>query len=91
MTITKELALGYHVDDRPGKLEVTATKPTRIQMDLSLAYTPGVAVPVLEIAEAIGPVLMGTRKPVHVLQRGESARHHEYRHAGGGRRPRVGR
>jgi malate dehydrogenase (oxaloacetate-decarboxylating)(NADP+) len=51
MKITKEMALDYHEGDRPGKLEVVSTKPTSTQLDLSLAYTPGVAVPVLEIAE----------------------------------------
>ncbi len=51
MKITKELALDYHAGGRPGKIEVVSTKPTRTQLDLSLAYTPGVAVPVLEIAE----------------------------------------
>jgi malate dehydrogenase (oxaloacetate-decarboxylating)(NADP+) len=51
MKITKEMALEYHAKGRPGKLEVVTTKPTRTQLDLSLAYTPGVATPVLEIAE----------------------------------------
>ena len=49
--ISKETALGYHEKGRPGKIEVVPTKPTSSQLDLSLAYTPGVAVPVLEIAE----------------------------------------
>jgi malate dehydrogenase (oxaloacetate-decarboxylating)(NADP+) len=44
-------ALEYHKNPgRPGKLGVTATKPLNNQRDLSLAYTPGVAEPVLEIA-----------------------------------------
>jgi malate dehydrogenase (oxaloacetate-decarboxylating)(NADP+) len=51
MKISKDLALRYHKEGRPGKIEVVSTKPTRTQLDLSLAYTPGVAVPVLEIAE----------------------------------------
>jgi malate dehydrogenase (oxaloacetate-decarboxylating)(NADP+) len=51
MKITKETALQYHEKGRPGKIEVIPTKPTNSQLDLSLAYTPGVAVPVLEIAE----------------------------------------
>ncbi len=51
MNITKELALRYHEEGRPGKIEVSLTKPASSQLDLSLAYTPGVAVPVLEIAE----------------------------------------
>lgn len=48
----KEKALKYHcADGRPGKIEVTATKPCVTAEDLSLAYTPGVAKPVLEIAD----------------------------------------
>ncbi|RMF27912.1 MAG: NADP-dependent malic enzyme, partial [Chloroflexi bacterium] len=50
MTISKEEALAYHAEGRPGKIEVIPTKPMLTQRDLSLAYTPGVAVPVLEIA-----------------------------------------
>jgi malate dehydrogenase (oxaloacetate-decarboxylating)(NADP+) len=42
-------ALKYHALPRPGKLEVVSTKPCETQADLSLAYTPGVAVPCLEI------------------------------------------
>ncbi len=49
--ITRESALDYHARGRPGKLEVIPTKPVVNQIDLSLAYTPGVAQPVLEIAE----------------------------------------
>ncbi len=49
MTITKEEALEYHRRGKPGKIEVVPTKPLETQRDLSLAYTPGVAVPVLEI------------------------------------------
>ncbi|MBD3161282.1 MAG: NADP-dependent malic enzyme [Candidatus Eisenbacteria bacterium] len=45
----KEEALSYHAGARPGKLEVVATKPCITQRDLSLAYTPGVAQPCLEI------------------------------------------
>jgi malate dehydrogenase (oxaloacetate-decarboxylating)(NADP+) len=47
--ITKEDALRYHKDGRPGKIEVKPTKPYRTQTDLSLAYSPGVAFPCLEI------------------------------------------
>jgi malate dehydrogenase (oxaloacetate-decarboxylating)(NADP+) len=48
--ITKEAALAYHKKDGvPGKIEVTPTKPLKSQLDLGLAYTPGVAYPVLEI------------------------------------------
>jgi malate dehydrogenase (oxaloacetate-decarboxylating)(NADP+) len=49
MAITKQDALDYHFGNRPGKIEVTPTKPCRTQRDLSLAYTPGVADPCLEI------------------------------------------
>ena len=49
MPISKQEALDYHLGQRPGKIEVTPTKPCRTQRDLSLAYTPGVADPCLEI------------------------------------------
>ncbi len=49
MTIRPEDALEYHSTSPAGKLAVTPTKPCRTQRDLSLAYTPGVAVPCLEI------------------------------------------
>jgi len=49
MSVTKQQALDYHFGTRPGKIEVTPTKPCRTQRDLSLAYTPGVADPCLEI------------------------------------------
>jgi malate dehydrogenase (oxaloacetate-decarboxylating)(NADP+) len=49
MSTRKEDALEYHSRPPAGKLAVTATKPCRTQRDLSLAYTPGVAVPCLEI------------------------------------------
>lgn len=47
----KERALAYHSEPKPGKLGIKLTKPTNTQDDLSLAYTPGVAEPVLEIAK----------------------------------------
>src|SRR4030066_1290912 len=47
--ITKEEALEYHSKGRKGKIEVIPTKPCSTQRDLSLAYTPGVAEPCLEI------------------------------------------
>jgi malate dehydrogenase (oxaloacetate-decarboxylating)(NADP+) len=49
MTIRPEDALEYHSTSPAGKISVTPTKPCRTQRDLSLAYTPGVAVPCLEI------------------------------------------
>ncbi|MCK9617544.1 MAG: NADP-dependent malic enzyme [Lentimicrobiaceae bacterium] len=48
-TMLKKLALEYHAQGRPGKIEVIPTKPTATQQDLSLAYTPGVAEPCLRI------------------------------------------
>ncbi len=49
MTDLKQAALDYHRNGRPGKIEIALTKPCETQMDLSLAYSPGVAQPVLEI------------------------------------------
>jgi len=48
--ITDAEALHFHAHGRPGKLEIVASKPMATQRDLSLAYSPGVAVPVLAIA-----------------------------------------
>src|SRR6476661_6625452 len=50
-SFTDEEALAFHAGDKPGKLEVVPTKPMATQRDLSLAYSPGVAVPCLRIAE----------------------------------------
>jgi len=50
-TINKEAALNYHSEGQPGKISITPTKPMETQYELGLAYTPGVAYPVLEIAE----------------------------------------
>src|SRR5438105_11188506 len=50
-TFTDQEALLFHSQGRPGKLEVVATKPMATQRDLSLAYSPGVAIQVLAIAE----------------------------------------
>ena len=49
--ITAQEALQFHAQGKPGKLEITPTKPLVTQRDLSLAYSPGVAVPVEAIAE----------------------------------------
>jgi malate dehydrogenase (oxaloacetate-decarboxylating)(NADP+) len=62
MTITKSEALAYHLGTRPGKIEVTPTKPCRTQRDLSLAYTPGVAEPCLEIEKEPGDAYKYTAK-----------------------------
>ncbi|MDD9798681.1 MAG: NADP-dependent malic enzyme [Alphaproteobacteria bacterium] len=51
-TISKREALRFHARGQPGKLEINPTKPMATQRDLSLAYSPGVAVPVEEIAAA---------------------------------------
>jgi malate dehydrogenase (oxaloacetate-decarboxylating)(NADP+) len=50
-SITNEEALDFHRRGKPGKLEINPTKPMTTQRDLSLAYSPGVAVPVRAIAE----------------------------------------
>jgi malate dehydrogenase (oxaloacetate-decarboxylating)(NADP+) len=50
-TFTDQEALDFHAKGKPGKLEVVATKPMATQRDLSLAYSPGVAIPVLAIAK----------------------------------------
>ena len=49
--VRKREALDYHREGRPGKIELVPTKPLVTQRDLSLAYSPGVAEPCLEIAE----------------------------------------
>jgi malate dehydrogenase (oxaloacetate-decarboxylating)(NADP+) len=51
MTNRRQEALDYHSQGRPGKIQVSPTKPFKDQRDLSLAYTPGVAEPCLEIAK----------------------------------------
>ncbi|MBD3403388.1 NADP-dependent malic enzyme [candidate division GN15 bacterium] len=60
--ITKQQALEYHRQGKPGKVEINPTKPCMTQRDLSLAYTPGVAQPCLEIAENPGDVYKYTAK-----------------------------
>jgi len=62
MKIRKEDALEYHSMGRKGKIEVITTKPCVTQMDLSLAYTPGVAIPCLEIHEDESKVFEYTAK-----------------------------
>ncbi|MBW8318586.1 MAG: NADP-dependent malic enzyme, partial [Rhizobium sp.] len=49
-SVTEQEALDFHAQGRPGKLEITPTKAMATQRDLSLAYSPGVAVPVKAIA-----------------------------------------
>ncbi|HKK20589.1 MAG TPA: malic enzyme-like NAD(P)-binding protein, partial [candidate division Zixibacteria bacterium] len=60
--ITKQEALDYHARGRRGKVEVNPTKPCRTQFHLSLAYTPGVAEPCLEIAKNPSDVYKYTAK-----------------------------
>ena len=55
-------ALDYHYNGRPGKIEVVPTKATANQRDLSLAYSPGVAVPCLEIHKNVENVYKYTAK-----------------------------
>lgn len=55
-------ALNYHQKDRPGKIEVVPTKPHNTQYDLSLAYTPGVAQPCLEIEKDVNNAYKYTAK-----------------------------
>src|SRR5712692_10590361 len=50
MPTRRQEALDYHSQGRPGKIQVSPTKPFKNQRDLSLAYTPGVAEPCREIA-----------------------------------------
>src|SRR3982751_5648064 len=60
--LRKQEALDYHSKGRPGKIEVVPTKATKTQRDLSLAYSPGVAVPCLEIKENPESVYQYTAK-----------------------------
>ncbi len=60
--LRKQEALDYHSKGRPGKIEVIPTKSTKTQRDLSLAYSPGVAVPCLEINENPDTVYQYTAK-----------------------------
>src|SRR6476661_2418066 len=61
-SFTDEEALAFHAGARPGKLEIIASKPMATQRDLSLAYSPGVAVPVRAIAEDPGKAYEYTAK-----------------------------
>ncbi len=60
--IRKNAALDYHTAGRPGKIEVIPTKPTSSQMDLALAYSPGVAEPCMEISKNPDDVYKYTAK-----------------------------
>jgi malate dehydrogenase (oxaloacetate-decarboxylating)(NADP+) len=78
----KEDALEYHSKGRPGKIEVVPTKPLASQRDLSLAYTPGVAEPCLEIAARprhLVPVHRARQPRRRHLQRHRGARPRQHR------------
>ena len=61
-SFTKQEALDYHSQGRPGKIQVIPTKPYRTQKDLSLAYSPGVAKPCLEIEKNLEDAYKYTAK-----------------------------
>ena len=61
-TVTKEAALEYHKEGKPGKIEVIPTKPYSTQHDLALAYSPGVAYPCKEIEKTPADVYEYTNK-----------------------------
>src|SRR5580692_8266068 len=61
-SFTQEEALAFHAEPKPGKIEINATKPMATQRDLSLAYSPGVAVAVRAIAERPDAVFDYTAK-----------------------------
>ena len=62
LSIQDRMALNYHAEGRPGKIEVRSTKPTLTSSQLSLAYSPGVAVPCLEIVRNEDAVFRYTAK-----------------------------
>ena len=72
-TFTDQEALDFHSRGRPGKLEVIATKPMATQRDLSLAYSPGVAIPVLAIAD-------DESQGLRLHHQGQFRRRHHQRH-----------
>ena len=79
MSNLKQDSLDYHSQGRPGKLKIVATKPMDTQRDLALAYSPGVAYPVLAIAD--DPALA-----YRIHGQGQSRGRHQQRH----RHPRPG-
>ena len=82
ITVTDEEALELHSSGRPGKIEITPTKPLTTQRDLSLAYSPGVAAPCLAIQR-------GPEQGVRLHRQGQPGRGDLERH--GGARPRQSR
>src|SRR5712692_5882246 len=65
MSVRRQEALDYHARGRPGKIQVSPTKPFKNQRDLSLAYTPGVAEPCREIAARPEEAYTYTAKSIH--------------------------
>ena len=63
VTFSEQEAIDFHAQGRPGKIEIVASKPMATQRDLSLAYSPGVAVPVLAIHKDPARVFLGTSRP----------------------------
>src|SRR3954453_12443534 len=61
-TFTEEDALSFHMQGRPGKIEIISTKPLTPQRDLSLAYSPGVAWPCLRRPQESKPAYDSTSK-----------------------------
>ena len=82
--ITKEAALLYHSQGKPGKIEVVPTKPYSTQTDLSLAYSPGVAEPCLEIEKNPQDAYKYTAKGnlVAVISNGTAVLGHAYYNEG---------
>lgn len=72
--LTREDALLYHSQGRPGKIEVIPTKPYSSQRDLSLAYSPGVAEPCLEIEERLRAELVISKTRTDLLDVESSVR-----------------
>ena len=72
--ITDEQALRFHAEPTPGKLALQPTKPMATQRDLSLAYSPGVAVPVEEIAKNKDLVYDYTSKGLSLIHISEPTR-----------------
>eukprot|EP01035_Chromulina_nebulosa_P012771 gene12771-17016_t len=60
--LNRQQALEYHAKGRPGKIEVVPTKEAKTQRDLSLAYSPGVAEPCMEIFRDVDNVYKYTAK-----------------------------
>lgn len=69
-SFTDEEALAFHAEPKPGKLEITPTKPMATQRDLSLAYSPAVADGLI----TVGPMLPVAAMPIHVVASSITAR-----------------